>query len=321
MNAIKQTTRMIDLDGGQPNHTDPSMIASDISRDTTTSTDAALVERRARIHSMWAAVAPAWTQNADYVDARGAASVKALLELSAPQPGDRVLDLACGLGGLGIAASPLVGPAGHVVLSDVVPDMVAFASDRVAKMGLANVSAQIRDIESIHEPDASFDVVVCREGLMFALDPALAAAEIRRVLRPGGRAALAVWGPRERNPWLGIVLDCVSAQIGKQLPPPGMPGPFALQDSNRLVEVLMRGGLIDVAVTELDSPLHMSSFEEWWTRTSALAGPIANLLATMAQPTMEALQTRLRRAVQPYENSTGLQFPGVTLLASARCPG
>jgi SAM-dependent methyltransferase len=270
---------------------------------------------------MWSAVAPAWTQNADYVDSRGAASVKALLDLSAPQPGDRVLDLACGLGGLGMAASPLVGPAGHVVLSDVVPEMVAFASGRVGEAGFANVSARLRDIESIDEPDASFDVVVCREGLMFALDPARAAGETCRVLRPGGRVALAVWGPRNRNPWLGVVVDCVSAQIGKPLPPPGMPGPFALDDADRLVDVLKRGGLTDITVTEFDSPLHMSSFEEWWKRTSALAGPIANLLATMPAPTMQALQMRLRKAVQPYENSTGLQFPGVTLLASARRPG
>lgn len=298
-----------------------SMTRSNPSKDASMGLDPDLERRRAHVHAMWSAVSPAWAQNADYVDARGAATVKALLEMSAPQPGDRVLDLACGLGGLGMAASRLVGPAGHVVLSDVAPEMVAFASGSVENAGLTNVSAQLRDIENIDEPDASFDVVLCREGLMFALDPARAAGEICRVLRPGGRVALAVWGPRNRNPWLGVVLDCVSAQIGKPLPPPGMPGPFALDDAGRLVDALERGGLTDIAVTEFDSPLHMSSFEEWWRRTSALAGPIANLLTAMPAPTMQALQMRLREAVQPYESSTGLQFPGVTLLASARRTG
>src|ERR671936_1371604 len=59
---------------------------------------------------------------------------------------------------------------------------------------------------------------------MFALDPARAVAEIRRILRPGGRLALAVWGPRARNPWLGVVFDAVSAQLGAPVPPPGIPG-------------------------------------------------------------------------------------------------
>ena len=69
---------------------------------------------------------------------------------------------------------------------------------------------------------------------MFATDPARAAGEIRRVLRPGGRAAVAVRGPRERNPWLAVVFDAVSAQVGAPVPPPGVPGPFSLGDADGL---------------------------------------------------------------------------------------
>ena len=78
---------------------------------------------------------------------------------------------------------------------------------------------------------------------MFALDPAHAVAEIRRILRPGGRVALAVWGPRARNPWLSLVFDAVSAQLGTTLPPPGVPGPFALDDPERLAGLLAGAGL------------------------------------------------------------------------------
>jgi SAM-dependent methyltransferase len=76
-------------------------------------------------------------------------------------------------------------------------------------------------VEAIDDEDASYDVVLCREGLMFAVDPELAAREIARVLRPGGRTALAVWGPREHNPWLGCVFDVVGAQFERPMPPPG----------------------------------------------------------------------------------------------------
>jgi SAM-dependent methyltransferase len=180
------------------------------------------------------------------------------------------------------------------------------------------VRARVLDIESIDEPDASYDVVLCREGLMFAPDPARAASEIRRVLRPGGRVAIAVWGPRERNPWLGVVLDAVSAQLGKPVPPPGIPGPFSLEDSDRLAGVLADGDLTDVAVSELSVPLRAASFDEWWTRTSALAGPLAKMLASLPEEAARALRARVRDAAGRYETSAGLEFPGVTLLAAGR---
>ena len=147
------------------------------------------------LHGMWASVAGSWGEHADYVDARGAPMTQKILELSAPQPGERVLELACGPGGLGLAAAAIVGPTGHVVLSDVVPEMTSIAAARAAALGLGNVTTRELDLDRIEQPDASYDVVLCREGLMFALDPAHAVGEIARVLRPGGRVAIAVWGP------------------------------------------------------------------------------------------------------------------------------
>jgi SAM-dependent methyltransferase len=183
---------------------------------------------------------------------------------------------------------------------------------------LDNVTTRELDLESIEEPDRSYDVVLCREGLMFAADPARAAREIRRVLRPGGRVALAVWGPRERNPWLGVVFDAVSAQIGRPVPPPGIPGPFSLEDSDKLAGLLSDGQLADVAVSELPVPLRAASFEEWWGRTSVLAGPLAKILESLPEEVAQALRARVREAVRPYETPTGVEFPGVTLLAAAR---
>lgn len=275
-------------------------------------------ELRARLRGMWAAVAGSWGEHADYVDARGASVTEAMLESTLPRPGERVLELACGPGSVGLAAAERVAPGGEVVLSDVVPEMTSIASARAGALGLGNVSTRVLDLEHIEEPDGSYDVVVCREGLMFAPDPARAAGEIHRVLRPGGRVAVAVWGPRERNPWLGIVFDTVSAQVGKPVPPPGIPGPFSLDDADGLVDLLFDAGLSDVAVSELSTPLRAGSFEEWWTRTSSLAGPLANVLASLPEPGKQALRARLREAIGAYETPTGLEFPGFTLLATGR---
>ena len=277
-----------------------------------------LDDLRARLHGMWAAVAGSWAEHAAYVDERGAGVTETMLELTMPQPGERVLELACGPGSVGLAAAQRIAPGGTVVLSDVAAEMTSIAAVRADALGLTNVSTRELDLERIEEPDGSYDVVLCREGLMLVPDPARATREIRRVLRPGGRVALAVWGPREQNPWLGIVFDAVSAQTGKPVPPPGVPGPFSLDDPDRLARLLVDAELSDVAISELPTPLRASSFEEWWTRTSALAGPLAKMLASLPEPAAQALQARLRDATSAYETRTGLEFPGLTLLVSAR---
>ncbi|HTI35475.1 MAG TPA: methyltransferase domain-containing protein, partial [Miltoncostaea sp.] len=91
---------------------------------------------RERVHGMWSSVAPAWRDHADDVDARGAALAGRMLELAAPAPGERVLELACGPGGLGIAAARRVGPSGEVTLSDVAEEMLTIAGARAAGAGL-----------------------------------------------------------------------------------------------------------------------------------------------------------------------------------------
>jgi enediyne biosynthesis protein CalE5 len=278
-------------------------------------------EIRTRLHGMWAGVAEGWAKHAEYAEYRGGVVTRRLLELAAPQPGDRVIELACGPGAVGLAAAELVGPGGQVVLSDVVPEMTAIAAARADAAGVTNVVTRELDLERIDEPAASYDVVLCREGLMLVLDPARAAAEMRRILRPGGRLALAVWGPRERNPWLGVIFDSVTAELGAPVPPPGVPGPFSLDDADKVTGILAGAGLADVQVRELPTPYLAASFEEWWTRTGALAGPLARMLAALPEDKAIALRERARHAISRYETDAGgLEIPGVSLIASAVTP-
>jgi SAM-dependent methyltransferase len=272
---------------------------------------------RAHLHVMWEAVAPHWAEHADYTDARHARNAERLLDLARLQPGERVLELASGAGGLGMAAARLVAPAGEVVISDVSAQMVSAAAARAGALGVT-VTTRVLDQEDIAEPDASFDVVLSRDGLQFASDPGRAVAESRRVLRSGGRVAAAVWGPRAANPWLGLVMDAVTAVTGRQVPPPGLPGPFALDDAGRLAEIFAGAGLADVTVTELEVPLHAPDFADWWARTSALAGPLAAILASLPDEVIDTIRERARELTAPYETADGLVFPGLALLAAGR---
>jgi enediyne biosynthesis protein CalE5 len=275
---------------------------------------------RGHVQGMWSAVAAGWEEHADFVEARGAEVTRRLLEEAAPEPGARVLELACGAGDVGLAAASLVAP-GEVVLSDVAAEMTAIAARRAEARGLANVTTGTFGVEAIEAPDEAFDVALCREGLMFAADPALAVREIARVLRAGGRLAVAVWGPRAENPWLGLVFDAVAEQLGRPVPPPGMPGPFALADAQALRRLLEDNGFDDVGVRELPVPLSAASFDVWWSRVAVLAGPLTTILAGLPETARRELADRLRDAARPFETGDrGLLFPGLALLASGRRP-
>jgi SAM-dependent methyltransferase len=275
-------------------------------------------ELRAGLHIMWGSVAPGWEQNADFVDARAADLTAAMLSAADLNPGDRVLELACGPGGLGLAVAERVGDEGEVVLSDVVPQMTAIAAARGEERGLANVTTLELDLERIDQPDHAYDAVLCREGIMLVPDQHGAAAEIRRVLRPGGRAVVSVWGPRERNPWLGAMLDAVGAQLGGTFPPPGVPGPFALDDRGRLLATLSNAGFADVEVIEVEAPWRGVSFDQWWLVTTALAGPLARVLEAQPPEALDAIRTHARESLAQYESGDGLEIPGVTLVGTAR---
>lgn len=272
------------------------------------------------LHDVWDSVAPAWGAHADTVDDRGAAVTRAMLHAARVGPGDAVLELACGPGGVGLAAAEAVGPAGRVVLSDVAPAMTAIAASRADARGLGNVTTRTIDLEAVDEPDAAYDVVVCRAGLMFASDPARAVAGACRVLRPGGRAVFAVWGPRSQNPWLGVLLDAVGAAIGMEIPPPGVPGPFSLDRPDALHAALVDGGLAGVAVVDVPEPTTVESFEAWWAMVPSLAGPLVQVLASLPAEVVDAVRAHAEQAFAGFTVAGGYELPGVHLVGSGERP-
>jgi SAM-dependent methyltransferase len=269
---------------------------------------------------MWNLVAGAWERNADVVGAHLAVATEALLDAAEVGPGDAVLDVATGAGGAGLVAAARVGESGRVVLADVAEAMVEAAARR--SEGLAQVSTLVCDEVAITAPDASFDAVICRHGLMFVPVPADAVREAARVVRPGGRYAAMTWGARAANPWLGLILDAVGEQFGVPFPPPGVPGPFSLDDPEVLAETLRAGGLEDVRVASVPAPMRAASLEEWWENVPQLAGPLAIAMAGMEPEVRGAIERRAldAGAAAAHETSAGLELDGEVLLGSGRRP-
>ena len=149
---------------------------------------------------------------------------------------------------------------------------------------------------------------------MLVTDPLAATRETRRVLVPSGRAVFAVWGPPEDNPWLSILINTVSSQLRAPIPPPGMPGPFALAAPGALADVLTEGGFTDVRVREVQTPMQVQTFDEWWNVVPSLAGPIAPVLASLPTELTTAIRTDAEAALAEFHTGRGYELPGLSIV-------
>jgi SAM-dependent methyltransferase len=245
-----------------------------------------------------------------------------LVELLAPRPGQTIVDLAAGPGDTGFLAAPLVRPGGRLVTTDVAPEMLAAARRRAAELGLDDVEFQVEDAAALSFADASVDGILCRWGLMLVPDMGAAAGELRRVLRPGGRAALAVWAAPDANDWM-TAPGRSALELGLvERPDPSAPGPFRLSEDGALSALLDSAGL--VVETEEDVPIvwRSSSLDEWWDAvrdtSRMLATLLARLTSTEAQAVREGAERRLAGRVAP---DGSLTVPGLAKVALAVRPG
>jgi SAM-dependent methyltransferase len=266
----------------------------------------------------WEEAASGWTRRQEMLRELGAPVSHWMLDAVSPQPGQRVLELAAGLGETGMLAAELVAPMGGVIISDQAEAMLEGARARAAALGLSNVEFQVLNAEWIDLPVASVDAVLCRWGYMLMADPATALRETRRVLHPGGGAALAVWDSIDHNPWALLPATELRERGLGAAPQPGSPGPFALADRQELTDVLERSGFSEVRVEELELVRSHASFQELWDSTLDLSRVFHDTVLDRPAAEIEEIKSSLAERFAAYTMSDGtLQIPGRTLLASA----
>jgi SAM-dependent methyltransferase len=266
----------------------------------------------------WEEAAAGWVRSQQLLREFGAPVSHWMIDAVAPQPGQRVLELAAGLGETGLLAAELVAPVGGAIISDQAEAMLSGARERAATLGLSNVEFQAINAEWIDMPVASVDVVLCRWGYMLMADPAAALGETRRVLRSGGRVALAVWDAIEHNPWASLP-GAELRERGLTSPPvAGTPGPFALGDGDRVRDLLQQAGFAEVRVETLQLHRRHSSFEEFWETTLDLSRSFHDAVLACPQSEIEQIRAAVRERLAPYAGPDGvLDIPGRTLVAGA----
>jgi SAM-dependent methyltransferase len=269
----------------------------------------------------WEEAASGWVRRADLLREFAAPVSHRLVEVSSPQPGERVLELAAGLGETGMLAAELVAPLGGVIVSDQAEAMLEGARARAIALGLSNVEFQVLNAEWIDLPLASVDVVLCRWGYMLMADPAAALGETRRVLRPGGRLALAVWDSLTENPWaLEPAQELIARGLAPEPDPTAepTPGPFALGAAWRVQELLEQAGFAEIEVEALELTRRHPDFEDLWDVTLDLSRSFHDAVLSRPAPEIEEIKRSLAERFAPYTAADGtLALPARTLLADA----
>jgi SAM-dependent methyltransferase len=241
-----------------------------------------------------------------------------LVEAVHPQPGHRVLEVAAGQGETGFLAAEAVLPGGTVLSSDRSEGMLESARARAAELGLDNVEFRALDAEWLDVPTASLDGVLCRWGVMLLVDRGAALHEMRRVLRPGGRLALAVWGPPETNQWAAIPARTLMDRGLVPAPEPGSPGMFELADEAVLHDLIAGAGFTDVEIEPIDFEYAHPSFDDWWETHVDLSAVSAEAIAGLASEEDDALRADLRGRLAPFLRDDGsLVLPARAVGAAA----
>lgn len=180
---------------------------------------------------------------------------EALLAHAGFVPGERVIDLGCGGAATTIAIAAAVAPGGCVLGLDISPDLIAAATRRAEQAGAANARFLCADAATACLPDAPYDRLFSRFGSMFFPEPVPAFANLRAMLKPGGRIDLAVWGPPPRNPWMTEGMAVARRHVEMPPPVPRAPGPFAFEETDYLRGVLADAGFGDISIGELSGRL------------------------------------------------------------------
>lgn len=279
------------------------------------------VAYKAAQRTTWNAISDGWARWQERYEDAARPVTEWLLDAAGVGLGCVVLDAGTGTGEPALAAAHRVGPAGRVVGVDLAPAMLEQARQRAGT--IANVQFVEGDLEALDFPPASFDAVLSRWGLMFAVDPVAALRSLRRLLAPGGVLAAAVWGAPAANPMTRLGYQVLSQVLELPAPPAGTPGPFSLSEPGAVRDAATVAGFVEPSISELPLCLRFASVTEYVAFTRAVIPP--ELREALRQRFGRAADGRtedaLAEAASAYpDGAGGVALPGLALCLRAVRP-
>ena len=262
------------------------------------------------IRDAWDSLAPAWHAQRSYMLQTSWPIHRWLVRALDPRPGQQILELGAGTGETGFLVAAELRNEGRVVSTDLAPKMVEVARQRGTELGITNIDYRVLDAQKMDLADASFDGVVCRWGLMLMPDPGAALRECRRVLRPGGRLAFAVFRTAADNPWAGIPALVLSEHGHLPPPTPGIPGILSLGDRAHLEALVERVGFASFRLESVGMSWRFADLDTYWqwlVDVTALGPTIRSLSAADASLVRADIDERAK----PFHEGNELALPGL----------
>lgn len=223
-----------------------------------------------------------------------------------PKNNDKILDIASGTGEPGLTiASMLEG--GKVFITDLAEDMLKIAWENARLRKINNIEILSCDVSELPFNDNTFDAISCRFGFMFFPDMLLAAKEMARVLKQGGRIATSVWNAPEKNFWVTAVNETLKRNIDLPTPPPGSPGMFRCANEQLMADLFSRVGLKNISIKEVNGKLKCKTAEVYWTVMTELAAPVVAALNNADDTMREKIKQEVYQVVnQKYPDGNVL---------------
>lgn len=265
----------------------------------------------------WNKDGAAWRRWNPTLDRWYGEATRQMLDMARIQPGQRILDIAAGAGEPAVSAAERVGPSGYVLATDISEGIVELALQVARERGLKQIETRAMDGEKLDLPDASFDAVLCRLGLMYMPHPVTALREWRRALRAGGRIAVVVFSTPDRNSWGSVPASIIRRRA--QLPPPvpGQPGPFSLGGPGVLEGIFSQAGFANPEIRAVPVPHRMSSAAEYVRVAREAFGAFNAMMAHLSPEERESVWNEVEGAMRSFEAPGGFEVPGECLVGAA----
>jgi ubiquinone/menaquinone biosynthesis C-methylase UbiE len=265
----------------------------------------------------WRDSAKYWERHARTIQTMFAPVTAALIEEAGIIEGDAVLDVAGGPGEPSLTIAEKVGPAGFVMCTDAVAEMVAAAESEAARRGVKNIQFQQCQADSLPFEDNSFDAAVSRLGAMFFPDPVAALREMLRVTKSEGALSFAVWHESNANPFAYLVTDVVSRHMETQPADQDAPGAFRFAEPGKLARVLEEAGAVNVRERLLKFRIQAPICrDEFWEMRSGTSGTLREKLDALSWDLRLTIANEVKEAVAEFFPNEQMSFPGQMLIVS-----